>query len=301
MYQKNGTSQFLAKHATPDLMQYIHTLARKQDSSQLEKQHRNELASHAEAVVEAKKKKQRKKENQALEKAREIEKVPWVENDSKVGDMTVPAIKMQLEKYRSWVEDIPKKLELNKMKKPGLVTLFKTVIAQHIAAQAGQPIHHPIMHTLQPAAELETLYITDLSVIDGLTVPQLKTQLEMYRACTNDLPKKSDINKLKKAALVDLLKRLMVQYQSSKTINQDSNLQDPVQAGGQMIVDETPRRMEDLAKIKSSKTNKTVLKTQLELYRQLVSGIPTSDQLEGKKKTELVELLVEAVNQYRAQ
>ena len=103
MYQKNGTSQFLAKHATPDLMQYICTLARKRDSSQLEKQRRNELAAHAEAVVEAKKKKQRKKENQALEKAREIEKVPWVENDSKVGDMTVPAIKMQLEKYRSQV------------------------------------------------------------------------------------------------------------------------------------------------------------------------------------------------------
>ena len=131
MYQKNGTSQFLAKHATPHLMQYICTHAQKWDSSQLEKQHRNELATHAEAVVEAKKKKQRKKENQALEKAREIEKVPWVENDSKVGDMTVPAIKMQLEKYRSRVEDIPKKSELNKMKKPGLVTLFKTVIAQH--------------------------------------------------------------------------------------------------------------------------------------------------------------------------
>ena len=60
--------------------------------------------------------------------------------------------------------------------------------------------------------------------------------------------------------LVDLLKGLMVQYWSSKTINHDSNLQNPVQARGQMIADETPERMEDLAKIKSSKTNKTVLK-----------------------------------------
>jgi hypothetical protein len=60
-------------------------------------------------------------------------------------------------------------------------------------------------------------------------------------------------------------------------------------------------RILGLAKIKSSKTNKTVLKSQLELYRQLVPGIPTSHQLEGKKNTELVELLVEAVNKYRAQ
>jgi archaellum component FlaD/FlaE len=76
----------------------------------LEQHHRNQLAVHAEEVVEAKQKKQRKKENQALEKARAIEKAPWVETESEVDDMTVPAIKMQLEKYWSCIEDILKKI-----------------------------------------------------------------------------------------------------------------------------------------------------------------------------------------------
>jgi hypothetical protein len=40
-----------------------------------------------------------------------------------------------------------------------------------------------------------------------------------------------------------------------------------------------------------------MLRMQLELYRQLVPNIPPSDQLEGKKKSELAELLVKAVNQ----
>ena len=53
---------------------------------------------------------------------------------------------------------------------------------------------------------------------------------------------------------------------------------------------------EDLSKIESSKTTKTVLKVQPELYRQLVLGIPTSNQLEGMKKYELVDLLVNAIN-----
>ena len=45
----------------------------------------------------------------------------WVETDFEVNGMTVAAIKLQLEKYRSCIQDIPKKSELNKMKKPGLV------------------------------------------------------------------------------------------------------------------------------------------------------------------------------------
>jgi hypothetical protein len=164
----------------------------------LEKQHRNQLAAHAEEVVQAKRQKQQKKENQALEKAREIEKVPWVHNVSKVDSMTVPAIEIQLEKYRSQIGDIPKKSEINKIKRPSLIALFKNVIAQHFATQHGQPICHTIAHPLQPTTEGETLHITDLSVINGLTVPQLKTQLEMYRALTDNVPKKSDINKLKR-------------------------------------------------------------------------------------------------------
>jgi len=42
-----------------------------------------------------------------------------------------------------------------------------------------------------------------------------------------------------------------------------------------------------------------VLKIQLELYRNLVAGIPSSDQLEGMKKPELVEQLVKAVNYFQ--
>ena len=73
MFQKNDTRAFLARHATPDLVQYICTLARQCDGSKLEEHHRNQLAAHADEVVEAKLKKQRKWENQALEKAQEIE------------------------------------------------------------------------------------------------------------------------------------------------------------------------------------------------------------------------------------
>jgi hypothetical protein len=99
----NGTKEFLARHATPDLMQYICVLAQQRDGSKLEQNCRNQLAAHAEEVVEANQQKQKKNENQALEKAREIEKAPWVETQSEVDDMTVSAIKMQLEKYQSHV------------------------------------------------------------------------------------------------------------------------------------------------------------------------------------------------------
>jgi hypothetical protein len=134
MFQKNDTRAFLARHATPDLMQYIHTLARQRDGSKLEEHHRNQLAAHADEVVEAKLKKQRKRENQALEKAQEIEKSPWVESESEVNEMTVAAIKMQLEKYRSRIEDIPKKSEINKMKKAALILFLKAMVTQHKAA-----------------------------------------------------------------------------------------------------------------------------------------------------------------------
>ena len=58
--------------------------------------------------------------------------------------------------------------------------------------------------------------------------------------------------------------------------------------------------MEDLSKIRSTKTTKTVIKVQLELCRNLVPGIPTPDQLESKKKTEPVDLLVNAVKHYQS-
>lgn len=65
MYQHNNTKAFLAKHNSPDLMQYIHVLAQQHDGSKLEQHCRSQLAEHADEVVEAKRKKQQKKENKA--------------------------------------------------------------------------------------------------------------------------------------------------------------------------------------------------------------------------------------------
>ena len=51
MYQKNGTREFLAKHATPDLMKYIQVLAHQHDGSKLEEHCRKQLAAHADEVA----------------------------------------------------------------------------------------------------------------------------------------------------------------------------------------------------------------------------------------------------------
>jgi len=66
---------------------------------------------------------------------------------SDVDGMTVEAIKMQLEKYRSHVGDIPKKSEIKKMKKAGLITFFKTVIAQHKTLQSNVPNEAQAQHS----------------------------------------------------------------------------------------------------------------------------------------------------------
>jgi hypothetical protein len=129
MYQHNNTKAFLAKHNSPDLMQYICVLAWQRDGSKLEQHRRHQLAEHADEVVETKRKKQQKKENKARDKAQQIDKLPWVETESEVDNMTVAAIKMQLEKYRLHIADTPQKSELNKLKKAGLVTFVKNTIA----------------------------------------------------------------------------------------------------------------------------------------------------------------------------
>ena len=77
-------------------------------------------------------------------------------------------------------------------------------------------------------------------------------------------------------------------------------MQHIAQGEGSITADEAPARMEDLSKIRSTKTTKTVIKVQLELCRNLVPGIPTPDQLESKKKTEPVDLLVNAVKHYQS-
>ena len=63
-------------------MQYIRVLARQCDGSKLEQHRRHRLAEHADEVVEAKRKKQQKKENKARAKAQQINKLPWVETES---------------------------------------------------------------------------------------------------------------------------------------------------------------------------------------------------------------------------
>jgi hypothetical protein len=235
MYQRNDTKAFLAKHNSPDLMQYICVLARQRDGNKLEQHRRCRLAEHADQVVEAKRKKQQKKENKAQDKAQQIDKLPWVETDSEVDDMTVATIKMQLEKYRLRIADIPKKSELNKLKKAGLVTFLKNIIAQHTAsllvasdggAQVEEPISQPTVPTSQQVAEAgQLLLIEDLNMIDGFLVPQLKAQLEMYRSHTDNVPKKSEINQMRKPALIDLLKKVAAQYKASQTGDMARNVQ----------------------------------------------------------------------------
>jgi hypothetical protein len=99
----------------------------------LEKHRRNDLAAYAEAVGEAKRKSKSIRKTRHW-KAREIEKISWVETDFEVDGMTVAAIKLlQLEKYRSYIWDIPKKSELNKMKNLVLL-LFSTLSLLNIQA-----------------------------------------------------------------------------------------------------------------------------------------------------------------------
>jgi hypothetical protein len=136
------------------------------------------------------------------------------------------------------------------------------------------------------------------NVIDGFLVSQLKTQLEMYRSHTDNVPKKSEINQMRKPALIDLLKMVAAQYKASQTGDMARNVQPTMQAGSSIIVDQDPARILDVSKITSSKTIKTVLKAQLELYRQCLSNMPISEQMEGMKKPELVNLLLDAVNHY---
>lgn len=188
MYQENGTRAFLAKHATPDLMQYIHVLAQQQDGSKLEEHHRKQLAAHAEEVVKEKTKRQKKREKKAEDKAREINNMPWVENESEVDQMTVPAIRMQLEKYQSRIADISPRSEVNKLKKSGLTAALKKVISQYNSSL-------PLNAHNETQSEQSILRIEDPTLIDGLLVPQLKEQLELYRSHADNVPEKSEIER----------------------------------------------------------------------------------------------------------
>jgi hypothetical protein len=143
------------------------------------------------------------------------------------------------------------------------------------------------------------MYIEEPTAIDGVLVPQLRAQLELHRPHIK-VPEKSEIKKMRKSALVDLLKRVVAEYKTSQAADSGRNVQPIAQAEGYIIANDAPARMEDLSKIRSTKTNKTVLKVQLELYRKLVPGIPTPVQLEGKKRDELIDLLVNAVNHYKS-
>jgi len=128
---------------------------------------------------------------------------------------------MQLEKYRSHIEGIPKKSEINKMKKAALVLFLKAMVTQHKAAVSASLLADtssiaPSLQSTIPRALQQTiavdqsLYIGDPT---GLLVSQLKAHLELYRTSTNlNIPKKSEINQMKKANLVDLLNGIIAQH-----------------------------------------------------------------------------------------
>jgi hypothetical protein len=191
------------------------------------------------------------------------------------------------------------------MRRLALVSLLKFIIVQY---KAPVPPHLHAAHAQQPALPLvinppqpisavdQSMYIEEPTAIDGLLVPQLKAQLELHRPHIK-VPEKSEIKKMRKSALVDLLKRVVAEYKTLQAADSGRNVQLIAQAGGSIIANDAPARM---SKIRSTKTKKTVLKVQLELYRKLVPGIPTPVQLEGKKRDEFVDLLVNAVNHYKS-
>ena len=114
---------------------------------------------------------------------------------------------MQLKKYRSHIEDIPKKSEINKMKRAALVSFLKEIVTQHKAAVSASfladtlnmapNLQSTIPRALQLTIEVDqSLYIGDPT---RLLVSQLKAHLELYRTSTNlHIPKKSEINQMKK-------------------------------------------------------------------------------------------------------
>ena len=150
------------------------------------------------------------------------------------------------------------------------------MVAQHKASLLNVPDevqteqcipqpHGPINISQPVIEEGQSLYIEDPTAIDRLPIPQLKAQLEMYRLQVDIVPKKSEINKLKKQGLVDLLKMVVAKYKASGAEDFPRNLH-TTHAEGYIMREEASARMEDLSKIRSTKTNKAVLKIQLELY-----------------------------------
>jgi hypothetical protein len=133
--------------------------------------------------------------------------------------MTVAAIKLQLEKYRSHIQDIPKKSELSKMKKPGLVAFLKTVIPQYTSSfhPAQVQTEQPTAHSALPLVvnEDKLLHIGIPTEIDKLLVPQIREQLELYRSHIESIPKKAVLKQIKKPGLIDLLKKEAVGSRNS--------------------------------------------------------------------------------------
>ena len=80
-------------------------------------------------------------------------------------------------------------------------------------------------------------------MIDRLPIPQLKAQLEMYRLQVDIVPKKSEINKLKKQGLVDLLKMVVAKYKASGAEDFPRNLH-TTHAEGYIMREEASARME---------------------------------------------------------
>jgi hypothetical protein len=128
------------------------------------------------------------------------------------------------------------------------------VVAQHKASLLNVPDevqteqcisqpHGPINISQPVIEEGQSLYIEDPTVIDRLPIPQLKAQLEMYRLQVDIVPKKSEINKLKKQGLVDLLRMVVAKYKASGAEDFPRNLH-TTHAEGYIMREEASARME---------------------------------------------------------
>ena len=237
MYKKNQTAEFMQKHSTPELMVYIRAEARRRDASKLEQKHKIALAAHAEMVVEKKKQKQQKKANKAAEEVRKIAAISWIEDISAIEGMTVVTLKLQLEKYRERVNGIPKKSEINKKRKPDLISLLKEVINQfntslvgntngEAQASAQGALLASNISSQEVAADISDVGTQQPIRIESVTwmkakntnKTQLKEQLQLYSTLVTDVPTSQEQQKMSKAQLSEAL---VVAFTKIQTITRE--------------------------------------------------------------------------------
>jgi hypothetical protein len=185
-------------------------------------------------VVEKKKQKQKRKENKAAEEARKIAAISWIEDTSAIEDMTVVTLKLQLEKYRERVKSIPPKSEINKKRKPDLISLLKEIIDQFNTSLVGNTngeaqvsAQGPLLSGNISGQEVATEILDSGSQqpvrIESVTwmkakntnKTQLKEQLQLYSTLVMDVPTCQEQQKMNKAQLSEALVAAFTKYQAS--------------------------------------------------------------------------------------